>query len=183
MIRRSVFTNRKIKAKITDFIFLTILVFSLVSIPGMASEADNPELMNQVFAAAESNLGNVGPEDSLVITDLGSPAESYIFLDSFTRSLWKGPEIYGKSPCCPECKECSSLVCFFDKSSGNCTYIEVSYGDEDKIRLSGNRKYKLDELSKNKKSIAAWNEKVNSTVFNGHDLPSLQLPMAGYRKS
>ncbi|MDM7919955.1 MAG: FmdE family protein [Methanosarcina sp.] len=176
MIRRSVFTNRKIKAKITDFIFLTILVFSLVSIPGMASEADNPELMNQVFAAAESNLGNVGPEDSLIITDLGSPAESYIFLDSFYSEFYGRDLKYTENLLVVQNARNAPLwFAFFDKSSGNCTYIEVSYGDEDKISYQVTENINFDELSKNKKSIAVWNEKVNSTVFNGHEFAILTI--------
>jgi formylmethanofuran dehydrogenase subunit E-like metal-binding protein len=179
MIRRSLFTNKKIKTKVTDFVFLTILVFSLGSIPGMAAEADSQELMSQVFTAAENNSGNIGPEDTLIITDLGSPAESYVFLDSFYSEFYgRGLEYTDNLLVVQNARNAPLWFAFFDKSSGNCTYIEVSYGDEDKISYQVTENINFDELSKNKKSIAAWNEKVNSTVFKGHEFAILTISNA-----
>jgi len=48
---------KRIKAKFIYLVFLTALVFSLGAIPGMAHEVNNSELMAQVFAAAEAELG------------------------------------------------------------------------------------------------------------------------------
>lgn len=181
MIRRSLFTNRKINTKVTDFVFLTILVFSLGSIPGMAAENDNQELTAQVFAAAETNLGSIGPEDILIITDIGSPAESYVFLDSFYSEFYKRDLKYTENLLVVQNARNAPLwFAFFNKSSGNCTYIEVSYGNvsygnESEISYQVTENIDFDNLSKNKKSIAAWNEKVNSTVFDGREFAILTI--------
>lgn len=176
MIRRSVFTNRKIKAKIMDFVFLTILVFSIGSIPGMAAATDNPELMAQVFAAAEKDLGDIGPEDTLIITDIGSPAESYVFLDSFYSEFYERDMKYTENLLVVQNARNAPLwFSFFNKSTGNCTFIEVSYGDENEISYQVTENIDFDKLSKNKTSIAAWNEKVNSTVFDGREFAILTI--------
>jgi len=176
MIRKSVLTNRKIKTIITDFVFLTILVFSLGSIPGMAAETDSQDLMAQVFAAAEKDLGNIGPEDTLIITDIGSPAESYVFLDSFYSEFYERDMKYTENLLVVQNARNAPLwFAFFNKSNGNCTFIEVSYGDEDEISYQVTENIDFDKLSKNKKSIAAWNEKVNSTVFDGREFAILTI--------
>jgi formylmethanofuran dehydrogenase subunit E-like metal-binding protein len=179
MIGGCVMINKKIKAKITDFVFLTILIFSLGSVPGMAAEVDNQGLMAQVFDVAENNLGNIGHEDTLIITDLGSPAESYVFLDSFYS------EFYGRSLEYTEnllvvqnARNAPLWFAFFDKSSGNCTFIEVSYEDENEISYQVTENIDFDTLSKNKNSIEAWNEKVNSAVFNGREFAILTISNA-----
>jgi formylmethanofuran dehydrogenase subunit E-like metal-binding protein len=176
MIRRSIFNNKKIKTKITNFVFLTILVFSLGSIPGMAAETDNQELMAQVFAAAENNPGNIGPEDTLIITDIGSPAESYVFLDSFYSEFYGRDLKYTENLLIVQNSRNAPLwFAFFDKSNGKCTFIEVSYGDENEISYQVTENIDFDKLSKNKKSIAAWNEKVNSSVFDGREFAILTI--------
>ncbi len=176
MIRRKMFTNSKIIAKITDFLFLTILVFSLGSIPGMAAENDSQELMAQVFTAAEDNLGGIGPEDTLIITDIGSPAESYVFLDSFYSEFYGRNLNYTKNLLVVQNARNAPLwFAFFNKASGNCTFIEVSYGNKSEISYQATENIDFDNLSKNKKSIAAWNEKVNSTVFDGREFAILTI--------
>jgi formylmethanofuran dehydrogenase subunit E-like metal-binding protein len=67
---------------------------------------------------------------------------------------------------------------FFDKSSGNCTYIEVSYGDEDEISYQVTENIDFDTLSESPESIAAWNEKLNSTVFDGREFAILTISNA-----
>jgi formylmethanofuran dehydrogenase subunit E-like metal-binding protein len=174
MIRRRLFTNKKIKTKVTDFVFLTILVFSLVSIPGMAAEADSQELMSQVFTAAENNSGNIGPEDTLIITDLGSPAESYVFLDSFYSEFYgRGLEYTDNLLVVQNARNAPLWFAFFDKSSGNCTYIEVSYEDKDEISYQVTENIDFDTLSESPESIVAWSDKVNSTVFKGREFAIL----------
>ncbi|AKB17339.1 FmdE family protein [Methanosarcina sp. WWM596] len=179
MIGIRVIANRKIKTKIIDFVLLTILVFSLCSIPGMAHESDNQELMAQVFALAEANLGDIGPEDTLIITDLGSPAESYVFLDDFYSEFYGRELQYTENLLVVQNARNAPLwFAFFNKSSGNCTYIEVSYGDENEISYQATETIDFDELSKNKKSIAAWNEKVSTKVFNGREFAILTISNA-----
>jgi formylmethanofuran dehydrogenase subunit E-like metal-binding protein len=176
MIGKSVLTSRKIKTKIIDFVFLTILVFSLGSVPGMAAGTDNQELMAQVFTAAEDDLGGIGPEDILIITDLGSPAESYVFLDSFYSEFYGRDLKYTKNLLVVQNARNAPLwFAFFSKSSGNCTFIEVSYGNESEISYRATENIDFDTLSKNKKSIAAWNEKVNSSVFDGREFAILTI--------
>lgn len=176
MIRRSVFANKKIKTKITDFLFLTVLIFSLGSMPGMAAEANNPELITQVFAAAEDSLGCIGPEDTLIITDLGSPAESYVFLDSFYSEFYERDLKYTENLLVVQNARNAPLwFAFFNKSSGSCTFIEVSYENSSEIIYQVTENIDFDKLSKNKKSIAAWNEKVNSTVFDGREFAILTI--------
>ncbi len=179
MIGISVIANRKIKTKIIDFVLLTILVFSLCSISGMAADSDNQELMAQVFAAAETSPGDIGPEDTLIITDIGSPAESYVFLDDFYSEFYGRELLYTKNLLIVQNARNAPLwFAFFNKSSGNCTYIEVSYGDENEISYQVTENINFDELSKNKKSIEAWNEKVNSTVFDGREFAILTISNA-----
>jgi len=162
--------NWKIKTKIIDFVLLTILVFSLGSIPGMAHEADNPELMAQVFAAAEANLGGIGPENTLIITDIGSPAKSYIFLDDFYSEFYGKELLYTKNLLIVQNARNAPLwFAFFNKSSGNCTYIEVSYGDENEISYQVTENIDFDTLSASPESIAAWSEKVSAKVFDGRE--------------
>lgn len=176
MIGESVTTNKKIKTKITDFVFLTILIFSLGSIQGMAAEVDNQELMAQVFAAAEADLGVIGPENTLIITDIGSPAESYVFLDDFYSEFYGRELLYTENLLVVQNARNAPLwFAFFNKSSGNCTFIEVSYENENKISYQVTENIDFDALSKNEKSRAAWNEKVNSTVFDGREFAILTI--------
>ena len=179
MIGESVMTNKKIKTKITDFVFLTILILSLGSIPGMAAEVDNHGLMDQVFAAAEADLGVLGPENTLIITDIGSPAESYVFLDDFYSEFYGRELQYTENLLVVQNARNAPLwFAFFNKSSGNCTFVEVSYGNENEISYQVTENIDFGELSKNKKSIAAWNDKVNSTVFDGREFAILTISNA-----
>ncbi|KKG11900.1 FmdE family protein [Methanosarcina sp. 2.H.A.1B.4] len=176
MIGRSVIANRKIKTKIIDFVLLTILVFSLGSIQGMAAEADNQELMTRVFAAAEESLGDIGPEDTLIITDIGSPAESYVFLDDFYSEFYGRELLYTKNLLIVQNARNAPLwFAFFDKSSGDCTFIEVSYGDENKVSYQVTENINFDALSESPESVAAWNEKVGSKVFDGREFAILTI--------
>ena len=179
MIRRSLFTNKKINTKVTDFVFLTILVFSFCSIPGMAAGTDSQGLMTQVFAAAEEDLRGIGSEDTLIITDIGSPAESHVFLDSFYSEFYgRGLEYTENLLVVQNARNAPLWFAFFDKSSGNCTYIEVSYGDKNEISYKVTENIDFDTLSKNAQSIAAWNGKMNSTVFDGHEFAILTISNA-----
>ncbi|MDY0247734.1 MAG: FmdE family protein [Methanosarcina mazei] len=179
MIGRRGCTNKKIKTKITSFVFLTVLVFSLCFIPGMAAETDSSELMAQVFAAAESNLGNIGPENTLIITDLGSPAESYVFLDNFYSEFnGRNLKYTDNLLVVQNARNAPLWFAFFDKASGKCAYIEVTYGDEEKISYQVTENINFNGLSKNKKSIEAWNQKVNSAVFKGHEFAILTISNA-----
>lgn len=176
MIGRRLFTSRKIKTRVTDLVFLAILIFSLGSIPGMAAETDSQELMAQVFTTAETELGSIGPEDILIITDIGSPAESYVFLDSFYSESYGRDLKYTENLLVVQNARNAPLwFAFFDKSSGNCTFIEVSYGNESEISYQVTENIDFSNLSKNKKSIAAWNKKVNSTIFDGREFAILTI--------
>jgi len=176
MLGRSGIANRKIRTKITDFVLLTILVFSLGSIPGMAAEADNSGLMAQVFAAAEESFGDIGPEETLIITDLGSPAESYVFLDDFYSEFYGRELLYTDNLLVVQNARNAPLwFAFFDKSSGNCTFIEVSYGDENEISYQVTENIDFDTLSASPESIAAWNEKVSTKVFDGREFAILTI--------
>ncbi|MDD3317255.1 MAG: hypothetical protein PHY07_07300, partial [Methanosarcina sp.] len=138
-----------IKAKFIYLILLTTLIFSLGSIPGMAHEVDNCGLMTQVFAAAKGELGGIGPEETLIITDLGSPAKSYVFLDEFYSEFYKRDLLYTKNLLAVQNSRNSPLwFAFFDKCSGNCTYIEVSYENESKISYQVTENIAFDTLSK-----------------------------------
>ena len=90
--------------------------------------------MAQVFDAAEADLGGIGPEDTLIITDIGSPAESYIFLDSFYSEFYGSDLQYTKNLLVVQNARNGPLwFAFFNKCSGNCTFIEVSYENESEI--------------------------------------------------
>ncbi|AKB31294.1 hypothetical protein MSSIH_0604 [Methanosarcina siciliae HI350] len=176
MFGNSGIANQKIKTKITGFVLLTMLVLFLGSIPGMAAAADNSELMAQVFGAAEADLGVLGSEDTLVITDIGSPAESYILLDDFYSEFYGRELLYTDNLLIVQNARNAPLwFAFFDKSSGNCTYIEVSYGDENEISYQVTENIDFDTLSESQESIDAWSEKVSSKVFDGREFAILTI--------
>lgn len=167
---------KRINAKFISLIFLTAFVLSLGSIPGMAHEVNNSELMAQVFAEAESEFGGIEPENTLIITDLGSPAESYVFLDEFYSEFYERDLLYTKNLLVVQNSRNSPLwFAFFDKCSGNCTYIEVSYENESEISYQVTENIDFDTLSKTPESIAAWNEKVNAKVFDGREFAILTI--------
>lgn len=179
MIGTSKINIKRIKAKFISFVFLTALVFFLGSIPGMAADVNNSELMAQVFDAAEADLGGIGPEDTLIITDIGSPAESYVFMDSFYSEFYGKDLQYTKNLLVVQNARNSPLwFSFFNKSSGNCTFIEVSYENESKISYQVTENIDFDELSKSPESREAWNEKVNETIFDGREFAILTISNA-----
>ncbi|WP_292387738.1 FmdE family protein [Methanosarcina sp. UBA5] len=174
MIGEGVMNIKRIPAKFIYLIFLAALVFSLGSVPGMADESYNSSLMGQVFAAAEADLGVVGPEHTLIITDIGSPAGSYVFLDDFYSEFYDRDLLYTKNLLTVQNSRNSPLwFAFFDKCSGNCTYIEVSYENESKISYKVTENINFGTLSKTPKSRAMWSEKVNKTVFDGREFAIL----------
>lgn len=179
MIGTGVINIERIKAKFIHFIFLTALVLFLGSIPGMAAEVNNSELMSQVFAAAEADLGDIGPENTLIITDIGSPAKSYFLLDGFYSEFYERDLLYTENLLVVQNARNSPLwFAFFNKCSGNCTFIEVSYENESKISYEVTENIDFDMLSKSPKSKATWNEKVNSTVFDGREFSILTISNA-----
>ncbi|MDI9395768.1 MAG: FmdE family protein [Euryarchaeota archaeon] len=179
MIQKNAIMSRKIKTTITSFVFLTILILSLGSIPGMAAENDSQDLMAQVFAAAENELGNIGSKDTLIITDIGSPAESYVFLDNFYSEFNKRNMKYTENLLVVQNARNAPLwFAFFKESSGDCTFIKVSYGDEDKISYQVTENIDFDKLYKNKRSRTAWDEKVNSKVFDGREFAIVTIANA-----
>lgn len=179
MIKSSIISSRRTKVKFVYLIFLAALVFSLVSVPGMAAENRNSSLMSQVFAAAESDLGTIEPDNTLIITDIGSPAESYIFLDDFYSKFYDKDLLYTKNLLTVQNSRNSPLwFAFFNKCSGNCTYIEVSYKSESNISYKVTENIDFNTLSKSQKSRAAWSEKVNNSVFNGHEFAILTISNA-----
>lgn len=176
MIGTGVINIQRIKAKFICLFFLTALVFSLGSIPGMAAEGSNSNLMAQVFDAAEADLGGIGSDDTLIITDIGSPAESYIFLDDFYSEFYGRDLLYTKNLLVVQNARNSPLwFAFFDKSSGKCTFIEVSYESKNQISYKVTENIDFDLLSKSPESRAAWNEKVNATVFDGREFAILTI--------
>ena len=176
MIGKDNIYTKKIKVKLISFVFLIALVFVLSSFTGTAAECQKPDSMAQVFNAAEANLGNLRPENTLIITDIGSPAESYVFLDSFYSEFYDKHLKYTKNLLVVQNSRNSPLwFAFFDKCSGKCTYIEVSYENGSKISYKVTENIKFSELSKNQKSITAWNEKVNKTVFDGREFAILTI--------
>ncbi|WP_245859797.1 FmdE family protein [Methanosarcina spelaei] len=168
-----------IKNKFTYLIFLTALIFSLGAVPGMAAEGCNSNLMAQVFSAAEADLGAVGPQNTLVITDIGSPEESYVFLDDFYSEFYSRDLLYTKNLLTVQNSRNSPLwFAFFNKCSGKCTYIEVSSENESNISYKVTENIKFSKLSKTNESRAAWNEKVNNSVFNGREFAILTISNA-----
>lgn len=179
MIGINMINIKRIKAKFISFVFLAALVISLGSIPGMAAEVNKSELMAQVFDAAEADLGDIGPEDTLIITDIGSPAESYVFLDDFYSEFYDRDLQYTKNLLTVQNSRNSPLwFAFFDKFSGNCTYIEVSYENESEVSYQVTENIDFCMLSKSPESRAAWNEKVNETVFDGREFAILTISNA-----
>jgi formylmethanofuran dehydrogenase subunit E-like metal-binding protein len=179
MIGADKINTKKIKAKLLSFVFLTALILSLSSIPGTAAECHNSDLMSQVFDAAEASLGNIKQENTLITTDIGSPAESYVFLDNFYTEFYGRGLKYTKNLLIVQNARNSPLwFAFFDKRSGKCTYIEVSYENKNKINYKVTENIKFSKLSKNQKSIADWNEKVNNSVFDGHEFAILTIANA-----
>jgi len=179
MIKAGMMNLSRNKAKFIYLVFLTALIFSLGSIPGMAAEGCNSSLMAQVFAAAEADLGVSGPEDTLIITDIGSPAGSYVFLDDFYSEFYDRGLLYTKNLLTVQNSRNSPLwFAFFNKCSGNCTYIEVSSENESNISYKVTENIDFNTLSKSPKSRAAWSEKVNSTVFDGREFAILTISNA-----
>lgn len=179
MIGEGVMNTKIIKNKFTYLIFFTALIFSLGAVPGMAAEGCNSNLMAQVFSAAEADLGAVGPQNTLIITDVGSPAESYVFLDDFYSEFYSRDLLHTKNLLTVQNSRNSPLwFAFFNKCSGKCTYIEVSYENKSKISYKVTENINFDKLSKTKKSRDAWNEKVNNSVFNGHEFAILTISNA-----
>jgi formylmethanofuran dehydrogenase subunit E-like metal-binding protein len=135
--------------------------------------------MTQVFDAAEADLGVIKPGDTLIITDIGSPAESYVFLDSFYSEFYGKNLKYTKNLLVVQNTRNSPLwFAFFNKKSGKCTFIEVTYENEKKISYKVTENIKFSKLSKNQKSRAAWDEKVNQTVFDGREFAILTISNA-----
>jgi formylmethanofuran dehydrogenase subunit E-like metal-binding protein len=179
MTEAGVMNLKRIKAKLTYLAFLTVLVLLFTSVPGMASEGCNSNLMAQVFSAAEADLGVVGSENTLIITDIGSPAESYVFLDDFYSEFYERDLLYTKNLLVVQNSRNNPLwFAFFDKCSGNCTYIEVSYENESKISYHVKENIDFNKLSKTPNSRAAWSEKVNKTVFDGREFAILTISNA-----
>ncbi|MDQ1251850.1 MAG: hypothetical protein QG646_961 [Euryarchaeota archaeon] len=176
MIGKDNIYTKKIKVKLISFVFLTALVLSLSSIPSVAAERHNSGLMSQVFNAAEASLGNINTENTLIITDIGSPANSYTFLDSFYSEFYSRNLKYSKNLLVVQNARNSPLwFAFFNKNSGKCTYIEVSYENKSKISYKVTENIKFSKLSKSNESIAAWNDKVNKTVFDGREFAILTI--------
>jgi formylmethanofuran dehydrogenase subunit E-like metal-binding protein len=176
MIGAGVMNMKNIKARIFFLVFLAALILSLGSTIGAATEADNSELMAEVFSAAEASLGGIEPEETLIITDIGSPAGSYAFLDDFYSEFYDRDLLYTQNLLVVQNARNSPLwFAFFDKCSGNCTYIEVSYENESEISYQVTENIDFDKLSKTPKSKAAWGEKVNSTIFNGREFAILTI--------
>ncbi|MCO5384080.1 MAG: FmdE family protein [Methanosarcina barkeri] len=179
MIKACMTNLRKTSVKFIYLVFLTALIFSLGSVPGMAAGVNNSELMAQVFDAAEADLGAVGPEDTLIITDIGSPAESYVFLDDFYSEFYGRDLQYTKNLLVVQNARNAPLwFAFFNKCSGNCTFIEVSYENESEISYQVMENIDFCTLSKSPESRAAWNEKVNETVFDGREFAILTISNA-----
>jgi len=112
--------------KLLHFMCLAALVFSLFALP--ASAVDDG-LMNDVFVAAEGELGALDAENILIITDIGSPAESYVYLDDFYAEFYGNGLLYTKNLLVVQNARNSPLwFAFFDKNSGNCTFIYLKDG-------------------------------------------------------
>ncbi len=140
------------------------------------SSVGNLELMTQVFDVAEAKLGVLGPENTLIITDLGSPADSDVFLDYFYSEFYDRELLYTENLLVVQNARNAPLwFAFFDKSSGNCAYIEVSYGDENEISYQVIENIDFEGLSKNQRTIDAWSEKVSSKVFDGREFAILTI--------
>lgn len=177
--KRNITNQRQTEVKFVYLFLLATLVFSLGSIPGMAAENCNSNLMGQVFSAAEADLGAIGPNNILIITDIGSPADSYVYLDDFYSQFYGRDLLYTKNLLTVQNSRNSPLwFAFYDKCSGNCTYIEVSYENESKISYKVTENIDFDKLSQNQKSKDAWSEKVNNSVFDGHEFAILTIANA-----
>lgn len=176
MIKADITNLRKISTKLIYLVFLTALVLSIGSVPGMAVEGCNSNLMGQVFAVAEADFGAIGPENTLIITDMGSPAESYVFLDDFYSEFYNRDLLYTKNLLTVQNSRNSPLwFAFFNKCSRNCTYIEVSYENQSKISYKVTENIDFDKLSKTNESRDAWSEKVNNSVFDGREFAILSI--------
>ncbi|MGB9927341.1 MAG: FmdE family protein [Methanosarcina sp.] len=177
MIGKSEINKKKVRMRATSLFLLAILLFSLCSFSGAASKANNDqELMSQVFAAAEANLGKITPENTLIISDIGSPAESYVFLDSFYSKFYKENLLYTKNLLIVQNARNSPLwFAFFNKDNGKCTFIKVSYESEKKISYQVTEDINFDRLAKTAESRAAWDEKINAKVFDGREFAILTI--------
>lgn len=179
MIKKSKINAKKIESKIISFVLLTALVFFLCSVSGATNECQNSDLMADVFDAAEAGIGDIGPENTLIITDIGSPAESYVFLDDFYSEFYGKDLQYTKNLLVVQNARNNPLwFAFFDKCSGKCTYIEVSYENESNISYEVTENIDFEKLSKTAESRAAWNQKVNETVFEGREFAILTIANA-----
>jgi formylmethanofuran dehydrogenase subunit E-like metal-binding protein len=169
--------KREVRMKVTSLVLLSVLLFSLCSFSGAASKANNDQnLMSEVFSTAEANIGKITPENTLIISDIGSPAESYILLDGFYSEFYKNNLLYTKNLLIVQNARNSPLwFAFFNKDSGKCTFIKVSYENEMGINYQVTEDINFDRLAKTAESRVAWDEKINAKIFDGREFAILTI--------
>ncbi|WP_440954476.1 FmdE family protein [Methanosarcina sp. Mfa9] len=163
--------------KMLHFTCLAALVFLLLALP---ASAEDDGLMTDVFDAAEEELGVLDAENILIITDIGSPAESYVYMDDFYGEFYGNGLLYTKNLLVVQNPRNSPLwFAFFDKNSGNCTFIEVSYGEgEEGIIYQVTENINFEKLSGNADSRDEWNAKMDEKVFRGREFAIVTITNA-----
>ncbi|MDD3042832.1 MAG: FmdE family protein [Methanosarcinaceae archaeon] len=158
------------KANILHFACLAVLIISLFALPASAEESgeiETPGIMARVFAEAEAELGGLDAENTLIITDLGSPAGSYIFQDAFYKEFFeKGFSSTRNLINVQNTRNSPLWFAFFDKASGNCTFIEIKGLTSPELVPPVTRNIGFEKLYSDQ---AAWSEEVNRKVFLGRE--------------
>ena len=163
--------------KMLHFTCFAALVFLLLALP--ASAGEKVELMAQVYDAAGEELGGLDAENILIITDIGSPAESYVYLDDFYAEFYGNGLLYTQNLLVVQNPRNSPLwFAFFNKSTGDCVFIEVSYGDLEEISYRVTENINFEELAADAGSRAAWNEKISEKVFKGREFAIVTIANA-----
>ncbi len=163
--------------KMLHFMCFAVLIFFLLALP--ASAGENVGLIAQVYGTAGEELGGLEAEDTLIITDLGSPAGSYVYLDDFYAEFYGNGLLYTKNLLLVQNPRNSPLwFAFFDKNSGDCVFIEVSYGEVEGISYQVTENINFEELAADESSRAEWNTKVAGKVFKGREFAIVTIANA-----
>ncbi len=162
--------------KLLHFTCLAALIFLLLVLP---ASAEDDGLMTKVFDAAEEELGELDAENILIITDIGSPTESYVYLDDFYAEFYGNGLLYTKNLLAVQNPRNSPLwFAFFDKSSGLCTFIEVNCQGKGKISYQVTENINFECLSADADSRAEWNAKIDEKVFKGREFAIVTITNA-----
>ncbi|MDD2439300.1 MAG: FmdE family protein [Methanosarcinaceae archaeon] len=164
------------KQNILQLVCSITLILALFALPGSAAsevKASDSELMPRLFSLAESELGELEAENTLIITDLGSSEGSYIYQDAFYKEFFERKLSSTKNLLkVQNSKNSPFWFAFFNKASGNCSFIEINLGAKPELSAPVTRNIAFEKLYSNQ---TAWTEEVNQKVFKGREFAIVTL--------